>query len=173
MALLSREVKAQTDRMPIVVGGHAVEVFTQGSYTSLDIDVKGPRDAIEKVLDDMGFERTGMHSVHEELDIFIQWLGSGPDPLSENPDKLVDVSVGDGLVVRFIGFEDLIVDRLIQAKYWKVADSQLWAERILEAALLGDETGLDLEYLRRKAKEEDVSDFLQVILSNLQNGDEQ
>jgi len=170
MALLSRDVMALTNTMPIVVGGHAVEVFTQGGYTSLDIDVKGPREAVEQVLSEMGFERIDMHSVHEELGLYIQWLGNGPDPLSEDPDKLVDVQVGDGLIVRFIGFEDLIIDRLIQAKHWKVTDAQLWAERVLEAATLGENTELDLDYLREKAEREDVTDVLQAIEANLQTG---
>lgn len=171
MGLLSREVRAQTDKMPIVVGGHAVEVFTQGGYTSLDIDVKGPKEAIERVLDEAGFERKGMHSVHEELDIYIQWLGNGPDPQSENPDKLVDVDVGCGLIVRFIGFEDLIIDRLMQAKHWKTTDALLWAERVFEAAQVGENTELDLDYLRKRAETEDVADVLQMIEANLQEGE--
>lgn len=170
IGLLSREVKAETNKMPIVVGGHAVEVFTQGGYTSLDIDVKGPQLAIERVLDEAGFQRDGMHSVHEELDIYIQWLGEGPDPLSEDPDRLMDVKVGDGLVARFIGFEDLIIDRLMQATYWNVTDAQLWAERVLEAALAGENTELDLDYLRGRAEKEGVADVLKVIEANLQVG---
>lgn len=161
LALLSREVKARTGKTLVVVGGSAVEVYTQGNYMSLDIELKGPQVAVEEILGELGFKRRGMHSTNLDLDIYVHWLGNGPDPQSENLDKLVRVDAGDGLTVEFVGFEDLVVDRLIQAKFWKVADAALWASMVLQAA---EESGqLDRSYLEGKAKQEDVFDLLQAI----------
>lgn len=169
MGILSREVERESGNVPVIVGGFAVEVFTVGRYSSLDVDVKGPREAITRILTDMGFRHDGTHFVHEGLDIFIQWLGEGPSPLSESPERLVNVPVDQaaGLFIRLVGFEDLIIDRLNQAKHWKVADAGMWAARILEAALAGEDVPLDLDYLRKRAEEEDVADVLDVLLEDV------
>jgi len=70
MAGISRLIWEKTNRMPVIVGGHAVEMYTHGGYTSEDIDVKAPRDALTSVLKDLGFEHDGMHFFTKTL-IFI------------------------------------------------------------------------------------------------------
>lgn len=166
MGILSREVLRESGKTPVIVGGFAVEVFTVGRYSSLDVDVKGPKETIARILGDMGFRHDGTYFVHEGLDIFIQWLGEGPSPLSESLERLVNVPVDQpaGLFIRLIGFEDLILDRLIQAKHWKVADADLWAEHLLRAAVAGENVPLDLDYLKKRAEEEDVADLLRTLL---------
>ena len=169
MGILSREVLRESGKTPVIVGRFAVEVFTVGRYTSLDVDVKGPKESITRILGEMGFRHDGTHFVHEGLDIFIQWLGEGPSPLSESLERLVNVPVDHaaGLFIRLIGFEDLIIDRLNQAKHWKVADAGMWAARILEAALTGEDVSLDFDYLRQRAEAEDVMDVLDDLLSDV------
>lgn len=166
MGILSREVLRESGKTLVIVGGFAVEVFTVGRYSSLDVDVKGPKETIARILGDMGFRHDGTYFVHEELDIFIQWLGEGPSPLSESLERLVNVPVDQpaGLFIRLIGFEDLIVDRLIQAKHWKVSDAKMWAARVLEASLAGENVPLDLDYLKKRAEQEDVADVLDDLL---------
>lgn len=169
MGILSREVLRESGKTPVIVGGFAVEVFTVGRYASLDVDVKGPRESITRILGEMGFKHDGTYFVHEGLDIFIQWLGEGPSPLSESLERLVNVPVDHaaGLFIRLIGFEDLIIDRLTQAKHWKVADADLWAENLLRSANAGDNVKLDLDYLRKRAEEEDVADLLRGLLNGV------
>lgn len=159
MGFLSREMLARDAKAPVIVGGHAVEVFTRGGYTTADIDVKGNRDTMEAILADMGFRFEETHYVNRELDIYIQWLGQGPNPVTENPDKLVEVDLGEGLFMQLVGFEDLVVDRLLAYEFWKDSDSLMWAARVLEAAMTGG-TELDMDYLRERAENEEVSEAL-------------
>jgi hypothetical protein len=136
-----------------------VEVFTRGGYTTADINVKCNRDTMEAIPADMGFRFKGTHYVNRELDIYIQWLGQGPNPVTENPDKLVEVDLGEGLFMRLVGFEDLVVDLLLAYELWKDSDSLMWAARVLEAAMAGG-AELDMDYLRERAKNEEVYEAL-------------
>lgn len=64
---------------PIVVGGEALEIYTQGSYTTGDIDIKAPKELISRVLQNFNFKNVGRHWINEELDIYIDWLGDSLD----------------------------------------------------------------------------------------------
>jgi len=57
-AVLTKELEEYGIR-PVLVGGGALEFYTQGSYMTLDIDlvVQG-RDQAKKVLEEMGFRRS-------------------------------------------------------------------------------------------------------------------
>src|SRR2546422_1048270 len=58
--------------------------------------------------------------------------------------------------VRIVGVEDLIIDRLAAAKFWK---SQVDLEQA-KALWKGFRKQIDLQYLRRTAREEKVEDVL-------------
>ncbi len=58
--------------------------------------------------------------------------------------------------VRIVGVEDLIVDRLAAAKLWK-SERDMEQAKILIAA---HRRQIDAEYLRRRAREENVEDLL-------------
>ena len=56
-ALLTRKLE-KNGIIPVIVGGGALEFYTQGSYMTLDIDlVVSGRDVAKRVLEDMGFLR--------------------------------------------------------------------------------------------------------------------
>lgn len=167
LGILSEEVELRSRRRPFVVGGMAVELYTFGGYQTGDLDIKGPHETIEAVLLGMGFEKEGGNNYAlPELDLYVHWLGEGPEPPFESPDRALDVQVDDRLFIRVIGWEDIILDRLNAAKHWKDKDSLLWARGMLESAL-GAEGRLDLDYLQKRAKEEDVADVLHELLSAL------
>jgi len=58
--------------------------------------------------------------------------------------------------VKVVGVEDLIIDRLAAAKFWR---SERDAEQA-SALFQGFMDRLDIEYLRRRAREENVEDLL-------------
>lgn len=62
---------------PIVVGGHAVEFYTLGSYTTADIDIvsEGQRE-IENLLRDWAFKKVGRLWVNVEYDIEVDIVSS-------------------------------------------------------------------------------------------------
>ena len=154
LAALTAALK-HTGVKPILVGGRALEFYTFGGYATRDIDlVVNGREETKAVLTAMGFlHRPGeRHWYHEELDLAVEI----PDEhLAGSPEKITTVEINEWEVF-IIGVEDLIIDRLAAAKFWKSpADSQ-WAAKLL--ALHAQE--IDLKYLQEAARREKVADVL-------------
>ena len=156
VGLLSSGVEALGWPAPVVVGGHAVEFYTAGSYATVDIDLAGDSEPVGEVLDAWGFEREGRHWYDEELRLVVEVPGSRPDP--ESLAHVVHVRAGRS-TVSIIGIEDLIVDRLNACKYWPDQDSCDWAKTMV----LGAED-LDVAYVRRLAVQEDVAELLEPLV---------
>jgi excisionase family DNA binding protein len=157
VGLLSSGVEALGWPAPVVVGGHAVEFYTAGSYATVDIDLAGDSEPVGHVLDTWGFEREGRHWYDETLRLVVEVPGMRPDP--ESLDHVVRVRAGRS-TVNIIGIEDLIIDRLNACKYWRDEDSRDWARTMVLAA-----EDLDLAYLRRLAEQEDVTELLKPLLT--------
>jgi excisionase family DNA binding protein len=157
LALLSRAVIALGWPAPVVVGGHAVEFYTGGEYATVDIDLVGASEPLAEVLGDWGFLRQGRHWYDEPLGLVLEAPSGQLEP--DEAAHVASVRVGTD-VVRVLGIEDLIVDRLNAAVHWKDDESQLWAE-----ALLGSDVPIDLDYLRSRALAEGVDELLDTILA--------
>jgi len=135
---------------PIVVGGHAVEFYTLGSYTTGDIDlVCEASEEIEKLLKNWGFEKVCRIWVSKELDIEVDIVSSS----LKNCDisKISEVEI-DGLKVYIIGIEDLIIDRLNAYVWWESEEDGKWAEQI--AKLHWED--IDKKYIEKRAREEKI-----------------
>ncbi len=161
LALLNRELNKKGAGPLYVVGGFAVEIYTAGNYVTGDLDIKGPKKEIEELLLGIGFTKIDSTFGSKKLDIYIDWLGEGPEYPYEDKDRFVEIQVrSGGLSIRVISCEDIILDRLRSAKFWKDADALLWAEAIAEAI---EESGqkLDWAYLAKRAQDDDTLDFLQ------------
>jgi Nucleotidyltransferase of unknown function (DUF6036) len=135
-----------------LVGGQAVETYTAGQFTTGDIDITTTdQQATEKLLTQLGFKREGMIWLNERLAIAVHIVGSYPT----RTEKLRTVEVGQ-YRMRVVGVEELILDRLKAAKFWK-------SGRDAEQALVlfsGFRKRIDFDYLRKRAKEEGVDDVL-------------
>ena len=135
-----------------LVGGQAVETYTAGQFTTGDIDITTTdQEATERLLTRLGFQREGMIWLNEKLAIAVHIVGSYPT----RTERVRTVEVGPYRVV-VVGVEELIIDRLRAAKFWK-------SGRDAEQALVlfnGFTKRIDLDYLRRRAKEEKVDDIL-------------
>ena len=103
--------------VPIVVGGHAVEIYTFQDYSTQDIDlVVTHRELLGGLLESCEFQRCpgARHWINEELDLAIEI----PDnQLAGDMNRLLEVEV-DEFSVFVIGVEDLIVDRLNAYVHW-------------------------------------------------------
>jgi hypothetical protein len=163
VALLSEEMTRRGAEQPIVVGGEALELYTQGRYTTGDIDIKGQKETLEAVLGDWGFVKEGRVWVSGEYDLYIDWLGGSLDEGAEAERRTNSIAIAPGLEVRVISFEDLIVDRLCAAKYWNDSDSLMWAKILLE--ILIKTGGGDFAYLMGRADKENVADLLSPLLT--------
>lgn len=131
----------------IIVGGHAVELYTSGSYKTADIDLVMIRDDLaRRLFDRLGFKREGRFHYVSEMDIPIEIPSND---LAGSKDKILKLNTPDGYCY-VIGIEDLIMDRLAAAEFWGDVRSQEWA-RYLMASHYKD---LDLGYMTERAKEE-------------------
>jgi excisionase family DNA binding protein len=152
LAKLNSELEKQNLKI-ILVGGQAVEFYTGGGYTTGDIDVicSNP-DSLGKMLIKMGFSKEGRFWINNEQDLFIEC------PSDHFNGKTIKVNMQSGPLY-ISSPEDMIVDRLCAAKFWKSDDDLRWAKEIL----IIQEDLIDESYLIKRAKAEQVHDFLEKI----------
>ena len=156
VGLLSSAIEALGWPPPFVVGGHAVEFYTAGGYTTVDIDLAGASEPVEQILTRWGFAREGRHWYDEALGLVAEVPGTSLTTIQKA--HAVALRIG-GTVAHIIGIEDLIVDRLAACVHWDNAESCEWAARLLAAA-----DDIDMPYLRTIAATEQVSDALEAAL---------
>lgn len=156
VAMLTREFKRRGVKEPVVVGGLAVEIYTQGSYTTGDIDLKSDKKTLEEILIEWGFNKKGRIWFNEDLDIYIDWLGSIFEEGQEAEKRINTVFIDENLEIKIISIEDLIIDRLKAYKWWKDRDSFMWARVLFEIKKSLD--NIDKDYLKTRATEEKIED---------------
>jgi hypothetical protein len=150
-ALLSREVGEQ-DAPTIVVGGSAIEIYTEGAYVSGDIDLVGNRTALAKILKSWGFTRKGREWYSQDWRIAVDLVG-GPGGLTGSRARVRIIVTPYG-PVRLAAVEDLIIKRLVSAKYWEIRSDREHAAIL--ARKYRDE--LDRGYLSEAAIRAEVPD---------------
>jgi len=139
---------------PIIVGGHAVELYTAGHYTTVDVDlVVSGYDYAKDIFKRLGFVKMPgeRHWYHRELVLAIEI----PDSiLNGSMDKAIEVQFEDGYNVYVIGIEDLILDRVRAAVYWDSTSDRQWALFLLSAQW----NDIDFDYLKEEAKKESAKE---------------
>ncbi len=138
---------------PVLVGGAAVEFYTEGGYATKDIDMlaSGGPD-LWKVMEMLGFKRRGKDYINESLELYVEFPG---DFLAG--DERNDILDVNGIPLRIISIEDLVVDRLCAYKFWKSAIDGVSVLLLLESGRC------DLNYLSAQARKKDVLDALKMI----------
>jgi len=139
----------------IVVGGHALEIYSFGKYVSGDIDlVASELGRIEAKLAAIGFKKEGKNWVSEKLRLFVEIVSN---KLTGDITKVRDIIIGGNSYVRVIGIEDLILDRLNSCVHWNYVTDCEWAEYLVKKF----KDTLDVHYLKEKAKEDNVLNRLE------------
>ncbi len=129
---------------PILVGGCALELYTDGGYTTSDVDLALPAcPEVDAAFADLGFEKRGRFWVRPELELYFEAPAPAGLPGETAPRTELEI---DGLRVVVLGVEDLLVDRLRAWVHWKSDEDGRWAARL--AALYDGE--LDWAYLRSR-----------------------
>lgn len=151
LGFLSDEL-SRKNGLIFLVGGQAVEAYTAGQFTTGDVDITTTdREETEKLLSRLGFKREGMIWLNERLAIAIHIIGDYPTRAK----NIRTVEVGP-YVVRVVGVEELIIDRLKAAKFWRSGRDSEQALVLLNAF----KERIDFEYLGKRAEEEKVEDIL-------------
>lgn len=144
---------------PILVGGAAVEVYTQGAFPSGDFDIAVIRQKeFEGILMSLGFERDSRpHAL--ERGLYHPKYGYGlevvaEDPMDGNaPRARANRVEGTEGYVNLVSIEDLIADRVSQ---YESAPNHMQSRLVQAMALydLANGKGLDQIYLDKRIREE-------------------
>jgi len=135
---------------PTLVGGAAVAFYTEGNYTTQDVDLvapSGPR--ADGAMQRLGLLKRGKDYVSEDGAIHV-----GLPSAALGPTERAEVIEIDGVPLRIISVEDLIVDRLCAFKFWKSGIDGLNALIMLELGRA------DRSRVESRAGEENVLDAL-------------
>ena len=166
LQIISRYFNDRGAKIPIVVGGEAVEIYTRGGFTSHDIDLKSSMDVLVDCLEkELGFRRVQHAFNSVDPPFAIEWQGAALEEGREGEDRVRIIQVGDDRIV-LIGFEDLIVDRLNAAKFSQHAESYEQAKELYLVTMLGT-LSFDEEYALLKAKQDDVLDYYQKMVGEV------
>lgn len=153
-ALLSREFM-QRGVLLTVVGGAAVQFYTQAEYITHDLDAILIGDSVadvDAVMSSLGFKRTTTyrHFEHPLLKFVVEFPSPPIEVASRHIGNLVNLQTELG-PVRILRVEDVIIDRIVAGVEWHSPD------RLAQARLLwlkNRRRHLDLKYLKQFAREE-------------------
>ncbi len=156
LAQISSEMDRQDLRPPVLVGGAAVELYTQGAVNTGDFDlVCGRQLALEAIMQRHGFVRPHGPGVltrgwiHPDLKLGFEVVGSRLLDGHADASLLQVIEVDTHGAVAVIAVEDLIADRMGQYASG-AAHEMLGQARML--FILSE--GLDLHYMERRIREE-------------------
>jgi hypothetical protein len=145
VGLLTRLLKRMNKPAPIIIGGCALSYYSREVYFTSDIDLAyADREALDIVLQSIGFEKEGRYWVHRGLKVAIEAPASSL-PGQDSPIEVVEL--GEDLQCSIIGIEDLVIDRLNAFKHWK---SEIDGEMV-ELLVRRYRNDLDWSYLKKKA----------------------
>ena len=160
LGILTRALEPESIE-PILVGGAAVEFYTQGGYSTKDVDLALPTiPVVDNAFADLGFLKEGRFWYRDDLDLLFEAPAPAGLPGETAPRTVIEV---EGFRVVIIGVEDLILDRVRSAVRWQSPEDGRWARRL--AALYSDR--IDRTYLISKAEAEGERRELESILENL------
>lgn len=151
-AVLTEALREEGVR-PIVVGGTAVEFYTLGGYSTLDLDlVCEKKESVERLLQKLEFKKYGRHWYREDLDLAVEVPSA---ILTGSEERLTKVEI-NGLTAYVIGVEDIIADRLNAYVHWRSEEDGRWARRVM--ALHRDK--IDWAYLEERGKKDKIYEAL-------------
>jgi hypothetical protein len=157
-ALLAQEVRNPRPSL-VVVGGSAIEIYSEGEYVSGDIDIVGPRKDLVDTLARWGFLEDGRLWHDAKLGLAVDLVGS---EYTGDIHRTREISTPFG-PVRVAAIEDLIVKRLASSQHWKIPGDV--GQALLLAAAY--EREIDWEYAEHAAAHYRVTNLLAALRDSL------
>lgn len=146
---------------PVLVGGAAVEIYTNGHVTTGDFDLTcGRQDVLETIMQEMGFVRpSGAGTatrgwVHPALKLGFECVGETLLDGMADRDKIQVLVLDTDGAVAVIAPEDIIADRMGQYASGS-APEMLGQARALFTLC----EGLDMHYVERRISEETAGSY--------------
>jgi hypothetical protein len=155
LAFLSEKLK-ENGVDSILVGGQAIDLYTAGTFATADIDllVNNKKSVTEKLLNKFGFGKQDAIWINRDLNIVIQII---PEPYSGDLGRLRKFKVKE-YELKVAAPEDLIVNRLYSAKFWKSNPQRDLEEAMSLLKIFSD--SIDNAYLDDQAKKNNIEDIL-------------
>jgi hypothetical protein len=136
---------------PIIVGGFAVEIYSERLYSTRDLDLviyDDDTEIIFQLLDELGFVKTNRHFEHKPLEMMIEFTSSRLAGSRDKVSKILDETNKD-FYCYVISIEDIIMDRLRRYLHWEESDSRIYAMKLINIHY----DSLDFDYLFTQAPE--------------------
>jgi len=130
---------------PVLVGGMAVSVYTQGMYKTHDLDLLTYSTKLVDLMTQLGYARQGKDYVNEVLASYVEFPTPTDFPSEERLREYVVPETG--LPIYIIGLEDLILDRMGSYSATNSSQCYEWAFKLTGAFY----SYIDWSYLHRKA----------------------
>ncbi|WP_375394752.1 hypothetical protein [uncultured Sphingomonas sp.] len=160
-ARASEAMKARGFPAPILVGGGAVELYSNSAVTTGDFDIVTPRqEEFEGELKQLGFTKpvglghTPLGWVHPELRLGFEIVSATVLNGMADRDRLVLIDLGEDGEVAIISVEDMIADRMGQYASGTAPEMLEQARQLF--ILHGD---ADLDYMDRRIRHESGGDY--------------
>jgi hypothetical protein len=139
----------------VLAGGSCVQIYSQGKYTSDDIDLidrfNGGHTLIKKVMLGMGFKEHNRYFVHDDTEWFIEFprgpLGVGDAPV----DDIATMEEETG-ILRLLTPTDCIKDRLAAYYHWDDPQS------LEQAVWVAEKNRFDLTSIEQWSQKEQEMD---------------
>lgn len=149
-----------------IVGGAAVQFYTQSKYVTKDLDTilhGDTKEIIEKIMRGLGFKRTTTyrHFEHPFFDFMIEFPPSPIQVASRTINDVNIVTTPEG-PVRIIKIEDIIMDRITASIEWKDRASLQQAKLMWRK----HKNRIDQDYLTTFAKKEGYLKTLREVMKS-------
>ena len=162
LACLIYETLKSSGINAVLVGGACVSIYSKNRYQSYDLDFVTYEElnAIEKVLEKLGFKRTGRSFSHAKCLYLLDFVNP-PIAIGHEPIRHFEMLSTRAGSLQLLTPTDSVKDRLASYFYWN-------DEQALEQALLvAKNHKIDLKDLKRWAKKEGFLSLLKPFLEQL------
>jgi len=161
LARVAERMKAQGCLPPVLVGGGAVEIYSNSAIITGDFDISTARqDVFEQALREEGFVRPSGAGkatrgwIHPELKLGFEVVSDRLLDGNAERDRVRRISIGDEGEIAVISVEDMIADRMGQYASGTARDRLDQARLLLRL-----NPDVDKVYLDRRIREESSGDY--------------
>jgi len=161
LARVAERMKAQGCLPPVLVGGGAVEIYSNSAIITGDFDVSTARqDLFEEALREEGFVRPSGPGkatrgwIHPELKLGFEVVSDQLLDGNAERDRVRRISIGDAGDITVISVEDMIADRMGQYASGTAREMLDQAKALFR--LYPD---ADRDYMERRIREETAGDY--------------
>ncbi len=148
----------------VLSGGSCVQIYSEGKYTSDDIDLidrfNGGHTRIKQVMFDMGFKEHNRYFVHEDTEYFIEFP-RGPLGVGDAPVHDIATLEEETGILKLLTPTDCIKDRLAAYYHWDDPQS------LEQAVWVAQQNPFDMDAVKTWSEQEGMMEKFTVFYRKL------